>query len=90
MAARPVAIPEFFSGEGRARWDDWIDHLDCIADLNDWDDAEKWLPIRLTGRAASVYKRLSDDVKVDLKETKEALEERFEPARKNYSKQKED
>ena len=84
MAARPVVIPELFSGEGSARWDDWINHFDRIADVNDWDDAKKkkWLPARLTGRAASVYKRLSDDVKADLKKTKEALEERFEPASK--------
>ena len=37
----PVAIPELFSGEGSARWDDWIDHFDRIADVNDWDDAKK-------------------------------------------------
>ena len=82
MAARPVAIPELFSGEGKARWDDWIDHFDRIADVNEWDadKQKKWLPARLTGRAASVYKRLSEETKADLKKTKEALEERFEPA----------
>ena len=31
MAARPVAIPELFSGEGKARWDDWIDHFEWDA-----------------------------------------------------------
>ena len=46
----------------------------------DADKQKKWLPARLTGRAASVYKRLSEETKADLKKTKEALEERFEPA----------
>ena len=62
MAARPVAIPELFSGEGKAHWDDWINHFDRIADVNEWgaDKQKKWLPAHLTGRAASVYKRLSE------------------------------
>lgn len=79
---RPVAIPELFSGEGKAHWDDWIDHFERIADVNEWDEAKKkkWLPARLTGRAATVYKRLPAATKADLDLTKEALEERFEPA----------
>ena len=82
MATRPLVIPELFSGEGNAHWDDWIDHFDRIADVNEWDadKQKKWFPARLTGRAASVYKRLSDAIKADLKLTKEALKERFEPA----------
>ena len=80
--SRPVAIPELFSGEGKARWDDWIDHFERIADVNEWDGAKKlkWLPARLTGRAATVYKRLPAATKEDLKQTIKALEERFEPA----------
>ena len=84
MAATPLAIPELFSGEGSARWDDRIDHFERIADVNEWDadKQKKWLPARLTGRAASVYRRLSAKTKADFKLTKEALEERFEPASK--------
>ena len=82
MAAKQVAIPELFSGEGKAHWDDWVDHFEHIADVNEWDadKKKKWLPACLTGRAASVYKRLSDETKADLKATKEDLQERFEPA----------
>ena len=82
MAVRHLALPEVFTGEGRAHWDDWIDHFERIATVNEWDEANqrKWLPARLSGRAATVYRRLSDEVKADLQQTKDALQERFEPA----------
>ena len=84
MAVRNLALPELFSGEDKAHWDDWIDHFEKVAVVNNWDDAtkKKWLPARLTGRAATVYRRLPDATKDDLAETKAALLERFEPASK--------
>ena len=81
MAAKPLVIPELFSGEGNQRWDDWLDHFERVAKVNSWDDAAKltWLPARLTGRAAAVFRRLPDGTQGDLSRAKRALEDRFEP-----------
>ena len=47
-------------------WGDELDRLDikhfeAVAVLNDWDDAAKlsWLPVRLSGKAHTAWKRLS-------------------------------
>ena len=62
MATKPVALPEIFTGDGRQSWSDWVDHFDSVADVNEWDGAakKKWIRARLTGRAATAFKRLPE------------------------------
>ena len=54
--------------------------------LYDWDDAAKLrcLPVRLSGKAQTAWKRLSPEVKADYmyKAAMEALEKCFEPESK--------
>ena len=50
MAARPVVLPDTFSGKGS--WTEWKYHFDYVVKVNEWnDDAEKlqWSQVRLTG-----------------------------------------
>ena len=80
MAARPLVLPETYNGE--KSWDDWVEHFESVADVNEWtDDAKKlkWLHVRLTGRAASAFKKFPAATKADYKLTTEALKKRFEP-----------
>ena len=54
--------------------------------LYDWDDAAKlrWLPVRLSGKAQTEWKRLSPEVKADYmyEAARDALEKSFEPGSK--------
>ena len=49
-----------------------------------WDGAAKllWLRVRLTGRAQTAYKQLSEEARAAYADCKKALRERFEPASK--------
>ena len=82
MAARPLALPDTFTGEGRQRFSDWIDHFESIATVNEWNDGAKknWIRVRLTGRAATAWKRLADTETDTYEHTVAALKRRFEPA----------
>lgn len=82
MAARPLALPDTFAGESRQRFSDWIDHFENIAKVNDWGDNAKkdWIRARLTGRAATAWKRLKDDERDTYEHIVAALKARFEPA----------
>ena len=77
---RPVITPDPFSGEGS--WDDWIGHFESVADDNGWEEPSKllWLRVRLTGRAQTAYKQLSEDTRASYNECKKGLRKRFEPA----------
>ena len=52
--------------------------------VNGWDDATRlnWLPVRLTGKAQTAWKRLTAEAKADFKAAKDALEKWFEPSSK--------
>ena len=82
MATRPVVLPDSFSGE--TSWDQWIYHIDCVAEVNEWTDAQKvkWLKVRLTGRAQKAFQRLSEEARGDFNQAKKFLRERFEPESK--------
>ena len=82
MAQKPVVLPEVFTGE--KSWDEWKDHFDSVAAVNGWDDAAKlmWLRVRLTGRAATTFRRLPEAKRANFKEATGALRERFKPASK--------
>ena len=62
MAAKPVALPEIFTGDGKQSWSDWLDHFDGVADVNEWDAGakRKWIQARLTGRVATAFRRLPE------------------------------
>ena len=77
--SKPPVLPEIFTGE--KNWDEWIDHFERVATLCEWDDAAKlkWMHVRLTGQAGSVFRRLSTEAQGDYKLAKKALRERFEP-----------
>ena len=68
MASRPVAIPEVFTGEGSQSWSNWQDHFDSVAEVNNWNvaDKKKWVRVQLTGRAATAMRQLSDTDKASL------------------------
>ena len=81
MAAKPVALPEIFTGDGKQSWSDWVDHFDSVAVVNGWEaaDKKKWIRARITGRAATAYKRLSADDQSTYDKITAALKKRFEP-----------
>ena len=85
-ASKPVITPDAFTGVGS--WDEWIDHFECVADVNKWEtNAEKlkWLKVRLTGRAIKAFRQLPEAARADYKQAKKALGKRFEPeSRKEY------
>ena len=82
MVSHPVLTPKAFSGEGS--WDDWLDHFESVAEVNKWDKAAKllWLRVRMTGRAQTAYKQLSDETRADYDACVQGLRERFEPETK--------
>ena len=50
--AKPLVLPEPFSGEDR-QWFDWVDHFESVAAINEWDNNNGrllWLRVQLTGR----------------------------------------
>eukprot|EP00731_Ephydatia_muelleri_P008909 Em0004g1247a len=78
-ASRPLVSPDSFSG--LSNWAEWIDHFEAAALVNGWDSEKKrlWLPVRLTGKAQTAWKRLSPETKQNYEAAKEALQKRFEP-----------
>ena len=80
MALRPVVIPEIFNGERGQTWSDWLDHFDSIAVVNGWSAADKkWIRVRLTGRAATMMRRLSEADKASFDTICAAMKNCFEP-----------
>jgi hypothetical protein len=81
MAARPVAVPEVFTGDGKQSWSDWVDHFDSVADVNEWDASakKKWIRARLTGRAATAFRRLPEADRATFAKIVAGLTKRFEP-----------
>ena len=74
-------MPETFDGS-TGGWEDWVEHFERVATVNGWtEDATKlkWLQVRLTGRAATAYKRFAEATKDSYARSKAALKNRFEP-----------
>ena len=82
MAQKPLVLPEVFTGE--KNWEEWIDHFDSVAAVNGWDEGAKlkWLRVRLTGRAATTFRRLPEATRGNFEAATAALQERFEPESK--------
>ena len=79
MAAKSPVIPELYTS-----CDEWIDHFDSVAQVCGWNAATKlkWLRVRLTGRAGTVFRRLPETTRADFDLTMEAMKIRFEPESK--------
>ena len=54
--SRPLVSPDAYSGVTS-----WTDYFEAVAVVNAWDDAAKlcWLPVRLSGKAQTAWKRLT-------------------------------
>lgn len=76
---RPVITPDAFNGE--LSWDEWIGHFESVARINEWDDATRllWLEVRMTGKAQSAWRRITDEAKACYDTAKAALRKRFNP-----------
>ena len=79
---KPLVLPEIFTGE--KNWDEWADHFHSVATVNELDDETKlkWLLGRLTGRAATAFRRLPEMTRADFKEAVRAMRKRYEPESK--------
>jgi hypothetical protein len=84
MAAKPIILPDTFSGEMGSKWDTWIVHFNNCAEVNQWDDAAKlmFLKVRLIGRAQTAFQQLSDVNQASFDAAVNALLKRFEPESK--------
>jgi len=78
---RPLITPDSFNGETSSNWDEWIGHFESVARVNEWDEANRllWLEVRMTGKAQSAWRRLSNEAKSQYVSAKAALRKRFEP-----------
>ena len=70
MAVKPIVLPDTFTGE--ASWDDWMCHFENVADVNGWDDIQKFkfLKVRMTGRAQKASQHLNEDIQANYSEAK--------------------
>ena len=59
----PLINPEPFNGTGL--FNDWLDHFEGVAAVNEWDDPAKllWMRVRLVGSAQTAYRRLPNTSK---------------------------
>ena len=66
MAARPLMVPDAYSGEGS--WSQWQYHFQNVVAVNDWSEEAqlKWPKVRLTGRAQSVFQHLATETQTSL------------------------
>ena len=82
MANKPFLLPETFSGESGTKWDEWINHFESCADVNNWtkdEDRLKWVRVRLVGKAQTAFRRLGEDERTDYSKCVGALKRRFDP-----------
>ena len=84
--ARPLVLPDTFSGGDGSTWSEWKFHFENVATVNAWseEDKLKWLKVRLTGRAQTAFQRLSTENKASYPRAVTALKERFEPATRKH------
>ena len=79
---RPLVSPDTYSGD--RNWTDWVEHFEVAALVNGWDKPTKllWLPVWLTGKAQTAWRRLVPEVKQNFQAAKDTLQKRIEPESK--------
>lgn len=79
-SARPVFMPETFTGTGR-EWSDWVGQFEMAAEVNHWDEdlKFKFMSLLLSGRARDMYNGLSPESRGNYTLLKEALGMCLEP-----------
>ena len=63
--------------DGSGEFSEWIQKLELVAKLQKVDELHVVLPLFLSGGAFAVYQGLSDEIKEDYKEVKNALTTAF-------------
>lgn len=78
--ARPVFMPETFTGTGR-EWSDWVGQFEMAAEVNHWNDdlRLKFMSLLLSGRARDIYNGLSPESRGNYARLKTALAGCLEP-----------
>ena len=64
-------IPEFHGVSSDHT--EWLEQVELVCEMCGVDNVECFLPLRLRGRALSVYRRLTHDQREDLQQVKQAL-----------------
>lgn len=79
--ARPVFMPETFTGVGR-EWFDWSEQFELAAEVNQWEEELKlkFMSLLLAGRARDMYGGLPAEAKSNYVLLKTALTRCFEPS----------
>ena len=79
----PVVLSE--PCNSKSSWTDWYKQFKSMAAVNRWKDGEKllWLWVRLGGRGAMAFKRVSEPAHGSFSDCIEALRERFDPSSKH-------
>ena len=80
LSARPVFMPETFTGTGR-EWADWAEQFEMAADVNNWDEPLrlKFMSLLLSGRAREVYSGLSATAKANYASLRTAMGRCLDP-----------
>ncbi|KRX34141.1 Retrovirus-related Pol polyprotein from transposon 17.6, partial [Trichinella murrelli] len=79
VRGRTMAIPEQY--DGSCDWDEWLEHLEDAAFVNDWNEAEKlkWLPLSLSQKARSTFRQLPPSIRSSYRSCVTSLKERLDP-----------
>ena len=72
-------IPEFHGVSSNHTVSEWLEQVELVCEMCGVDNVERVLPLRLRGRALSVYRRLTHDQREDLQQVKQALLVAFAP-----------
>ena len=72
-------IPEFHSIPSNYTVPEWLEQVELVCEMCGVGNVECVLPLRLRGRALSVYRRLTCDQREDLQQVKQALLVAFAP-----------
>ena len=72
-------IPEFHGVSSDHTVSEWLEQVELVCEMCGVDNVEHVLPLRLRGRALSVYQRLTCDQREDLQQIKQALLVAFAP-----------
>ena len=79
----PVVLSE--PCNGKSSWTDWYEQFKNMAAVSRWKDGEKllWLWVRLGGRGAMAFKRVSEPAHGSFSDCIEALREHFDLSSKH-------